>query len=281
MREGDIERLREAPSHYPDEVSDKHFLKALRTFIATTNASEKTYNDVRAASQACYPDDPFLSFDQVKRKLEMLTGVVPILHDMCIDTCAAFTGPFSSLDACPKCSQPRYHPGTSQPRRQFLTIPIGPVIQALHLSEETAEQMHYLERVTERILQDMEKNGGKVEGYYDTACGMDNLNAWRTGTIKKGDVVLQISLDGAQLYRDKESDCWIFIYVIHNLSPDLRYKKRFIIPGGFISGPNKPKHTDSFLYPALYHISALQQEGLRIWDASTHSYITNSTLWQT
>lgn len=277
MREGDIERLREAPSHYPDEVSDKHFLKALRTFIATTNSSEKTYNDVRAASQACYPDDPFLSFDQVKRKLEMLTGVVPILHDMCIDTCAAFTSPFSSLDACPKCSQPRYHPGTSQPRRQFVTIPIGPVIQALHLSEETAEQMHYLERITERILQDMEKNGGKVEGYYDTACGMDNLNAWRTGTIKKGDVLLQISLDGAQLYRDKESDCWIFIYVIHNLSPDLRYKKRFIIPGGFISGPNKPKHTDSFLYPALYHISALQQEGLRIWDASTHSYITNST----
>ena len=146
MREGDIERLREAPSHYPDEVSDKHFLKALRTFIATTNSSEKTYNDVRAASQACYPDDPFLSFDQVKRKLEMLTGVVPILHDMCIDTCAAFTSPFSSLDACPKCSQPRYHPGTSQPRRQFVTIPIGPVIQALYSSFEIAEHMHDLKR---------------------------------------------------------------------------------------------------------------------------------------
>jgi hypothetical protein len=92
MRKEDIERLREAPLHSPDEVSDKHFLKALRTFIATTNASEKTYNDVRAASQACYPDDPFLSFDQVKRKLEMLTGVVPILHDMCIDTCATSVG---------------------------------------------------------------------------------------------------------------------------------------------------------------------------------------------
>ncbi|KAF8229419.1 hypothetical protein L208DRAFT_1286816, partial [Tricholoma matsutake] len=51
----------------------------------------------------------------------------------------------------------------------------------------------------------------------------------------------------------------------------------FVIPGGFISGLNKLKHSDSFLYPSLYHILALQQEGLQIWDASTCSYITNST----
>ncbi|KAF8229421.1 hypothetical protein L208DRAFT_1286619, partial [Tricholoma matsutake] len=38
-----------------------------------------------------YPDDPFLSFDQVKCKLEMLTGVVPIMHNMCINTCTVFT----------------------------------------------------------------------------------------------------------------------------------------------------------------------------------------------
>jgi hypothetical protein len=129
----------------------------------------------------------------------------------------------------------------------------------------------------EQILKDIENNGGTVKEYNDTACGIHNLNAWRMGLIKKGDVLLQLSLDGAQLYRDKESDCWIFIYVIHNLSPDLRYRKRFVIPGGFISGPNKPKHSDSYVYPSLYHISALQREGLRIWDASTHSYITNST----
>jgi Transposase family tnp2 len=106
---------------------------------------------------------------------------------------------------------------------------------------------------------------------------MHNLNAWHMGQIKKGDVLLQLSLNGAQLYRNKESDCWIFIYIIHNLSPDLRYKKRFVIPGGFISGPNKPKHGDSYIYPSLYHISALQQEGLQIWDASTRSSVTNST----
>jgi len=56
--------------------------------------------------------------------------------------------------------------------------------------------------------------------------------------------------------------------VIHNLPPDVRYKKRYVIPGGFVPGPNKPKNIDSFVFPGLYHLAALQNEGLRIWDAS-------------
>jgi len=95
--------------------------------------------------------------------------------------------------------------------------------------------------------------------------------------IKKDDVLVQLSLDGAQLYRDKDSDCWIFVYIIHNLAPDLRYKKSMVIPAGFIPGPEKMKDSDSFLFPLLYHISALQNEGLRIWDASTNTHIPCST----
>ena len=35
----------------------------------------------------------------------------------------------------------------------------------------------------------------------------------------KDDIALQLSIDGAQLYRDKASDCWMFIWIIHNLHP--------------------------------------------------------------
>ncbi|KAF5379709.1 hypothetical protein D9615_005670 [Tricholomella constricta] len=262
MRPEDIQRLRDAPSDLPDDINDRHFLKALRTFLATTNASQETYSGI-------------------KRKVEHITGVTPIIHDMCVDTCVGFTGPFDALDACPKCSQPRYHPGTHEGRRQFSTIPIGPVIQALYRSEDTAALMHYLEDVTEQILKHADENGGEIANYNDTACGRESLNAWRAKKIKKGDICLQISLDGAQLYRDMESDCWIFIYIIHNLPPDVRYKKRFVIPGGFIGGPLKPKHPDSLLYPSIYHISALQNEGLHIWDASTKTRNHQSTVFIT
>jgi hypothetical protein len=35
-----------------------------------------------------------------------------------------------------------------------------------------------------------------------------------------------------------------------------------------IPGPNKPKNMDSFMFPSAHHLSALQKEGLHIWDAS-------------
>lgn len=277
MRQDDIDRLRAAEPDHRLDVTDVHFVKALRTFLSTTNASQATYNALRSTMMECYPDDPFLSFDQIKRRVEQLSGVVPIFHDMCQDTCVGFTGPFVDCDRCPICGRDRYRSGTRDPNRQFVTIPLGPVLQALYNSPETAENMHYRERATAEILDYARMHGGKVRDYSDTTCGRDYLDAVESGTIKKDDILVQLSLDGAQLYQDKESDCWIFIYIIHNLAPDLRYKKRMVIPAGFIPGPEKMKDGDSFLYPVLYHISALQNEGLRIWDASIQAHIPRST----
>lgn len=45
-------------------------------------------------------------------------------------------------------------------------------------------------------------------------------------------------------------------------------KQRQVLPGGFIPGPNKSKIVDFFLFPGLHHLSALQWEGLCVWNAS-------------
>ena len=82
-----------------------------------------------------------------------------------------------------------------------------------------------------------------------------------------------LSLDGCQLYEHKTSDCWIYIWVILDLPPDLRYKKKHVLIGGFIPGPNHPKNLDSFLHPGLHHVSALQKEGLPVWDSLTATVI--------
>ena len=277
MRPEDIERLRAADPDPRLDVMDEHFVKALQLFLSTTNASRTTYDNIRAGMLRCYPNDPFLSFWQVKQRVEQLSGVVPIFSDMCPDTCVGFTGPLDDCDHCPLCGKDRYRSGTRVPQRQFVTIPLGPVIQALYGSPETAGKMHYREQATAQILEYAQTHGGKLKGYYDTTCGRDYLEAVKTGKIKNDDVCVQLSLDGAQLYHDKESDCWIFVYIIHNLAPNLRYGKKLVIPAGFIPGPEKMKDSDSFLYPILYHISALQNEGLRIWDASTQTHISRST----
>src|SRR6201996_7798528 len=186
---------------------------------------------------------------------------------MCTKSCVAFTGPYSDLESCPRCSEPRYFPGSTKAQKQFSTVPIGPVVQAFYASSELSHHMHYLEKTLALNLETASNNHGLLDVYNDTTCSQELLDAWRDGRFKRNDVALQFSIDGAQLRRDQQSEAWVFIWVIHNLPPELRYKKAFVIPGAIVPGPNKPGDLDSFLFPSLYHVVALQREGLRIYDA--------------
>ncbi len=154
MELDDISRLREASPELPFDLDDPDFLFALRPFFATTNASEETYKSFLFAYKECHPSLQQYSFYQMKKYVEHLSGVVPLAHDMCIDTCAAFTGPFKDLEECYYCTKPRYENG--RPRRQFYTIPVGPIIQALYASPASAKNMQHRTEATQRILEYMD-----------------------------------------------------------------------------------------------------------------------------
>lgn len=123
----------------------------LDVYLATTgtNGSEASYEEVCAALRHLSPDigNTLLSHDQLKRKIAELTGVVPLMTDMCVNSCVAFAGPFAELRACPERSARCYETITqrkkviSVPRRQALTIPVGPQIQAQYRSPEGACNM--------------------------------------------------------------------------------------------------------------------------------------------
>ncbi|KIK72792.1 hypothetical protein PAXRUDRAFT_21576, partial [Paxillus rubicundulus Ve08.2h10] len=108
--------------------------------------------------------------------------------------------------------------------------------------------------------------------------GSAYLDAVRNEKIGLDDMLLIFSIDGAQLYKSKLSDCWIYIWIVLEHSPDERYKKKYVLPGAIIPGPNKPKFIESFLYPGFHHVSAVQHEGLTIWDTST-DWTFNSNLF--
>ena len=63
--------------------------------------------------------------------------------------------------------------------------------------------------------------------------GYQYLEAVKSGLIKEDDTMVAITLDGAQLYRDKDSDCYFLGWIILNLSPDRRYAKAGFEPGVF------------------------------------------------
>ncbi|KAF9555548.1 hypothetical protein CPC08DRAFT_753019 [Agrocybe pediades] len=202
----------------------------------------------------------------------------------------AFSGPFAHLKACTFCQQPRYDPdilASSQgkkkvPQKQYLTLPLGPQLQALWRTPEGARNMRYRSKLTKEILEKAKArpdNNIVIEEYEDVFHGEAYLNAVKDGRITDDDMVLMISIDGAQLYQMKQSTCWIYIWIILDLAPDLRYKKRHVLVGGVIPGPNKPKNIESFLFPGFHHVAALSKEGLSIWDALENRVAVEYKYW--
>ena len=76
-----------------------------------------------------------------------LTGVVPLIHDMCIDTYVAYTGPYHYLEECPLCKALQYDPVVFEmgigkkkvAQWQFHTLPVGPQLQGLYQSKESTK----------------------------------------------------------------------------------------------------------------------------------------------
>lgn len=263
-----LHRLRNPPNQCFDIKNHPDLCLGLDIFLASMKSSVDTYVTMREAILRRHPEDQILSYDQMKRAITEITGVTSVMHPMCKNSCIAFTGPFSNLDKCPKCQKPKLCPLMKKPYQEYHTILLGPILQALWREPSSARRFGYRQTITHAIIGELEANNGILSSYDDFFHGGDYLENVKKGGISNDDIVLMLSIDGAQLYAHKASDCWIYIWVIMDFSPDERYKKRHVLPSGFIPGPNKPKNLDSFLFPGLHHLCALQREGLRIWDAS-------------
>ena len=270
----ELEAFRNPQAISSSPSDDPDLLLSISNYVANLNASQDIYIKNRLNTQRRDPNIKMLSYDQVQRRVSKLSGVVTWQHDMCVDSCVGFTGPYADLEHCPhpRCGKPRYDPHKLEksggkikvPQKSFTTFPVGPQLQSRWKSPSMAQKMHYRRNKTADLFR--ECNEGTRDGYDDILGGYAYLEAVESGKIKEHNTVLMLSMDGAQLLRNKKSNCWIYIWILLDLAPDQRYKVRNILPGGIIPGPEKPKDIDSFLLPSLAHVSALQKEGLHIWD---------------
>ncbi|PIL33236.1 hypothetical protein GSI_04686 [Ganoderma sinense ZZ0214-1] len=248
---------------------------SIKLFLADTNGSEKIYKETRKAVLEHHPNDPILSHHSVKKKVAELTGIYPLTYDMCPKSCMAYTGPWEGLDRCKFCSEPRYDQDllaqakpVKKAHRMSDTYPIGPQVQARFRSPEGAQDMRHQQGEMGRIMRELEETEGELDRISDIIKGSDFWDAFQRGQISEDDLCLVFSMDDAQLYEHKASNVWIYIWILVDVSPGKRYKKKFILPGTIIPGPMKPKHADSFLFPGFHHVAALQCTGFWIWDAA-------------
>ena len=270
----------------PLDDPDLHL--SLRFYISSLNhnLSQKDYAGALLDIQEHYPESKMLSYDQVKQQVSDLSGVVTWKHDMCFKSYVAFTGPFANLEVCPdpRCWEPRYdqHKLTKSngkvkvPQKVFTMFALGPQLQAEWKNPQAAEGMLYRWCKTQEELA-RDKNADDYV-YNNIFCAEAYLKAIRKGKIKDEDMVVMLSIDGAQLFRNKKSDCWVYIWIILDLAPNKHYKVRNILPRGVIPGPGHPKNLDFFLFPGLAHVSAVQREGLRLYD-SYHCKVVTSQVF--
>ncbi len=263
------------PVTEPLTIDDPSFRLSLDIFLACDKSSEKTYGKMCAAVLRYDPLCEILSYEQVLHRIKIMSGVVPMFHDMCINSCMAYTGPFKSLLVCKYCEEPRYKPSrrpiaddphaNRKPHRQFLSIPVAPQWQAIWRDPTSAKHAAYGWEKVQKAEEEFQRTG-KISQYDDVQCGEDYHDLFRRGIIKMHNLIAVYSMDGIQLYRMKKSDTWIGIWTFMPLDPFVRYTKKHVRPALTIPGPNHPKHLDSFIFPSLHHMAALMNEGLPIWD---------------
>ena len=126
--------------------------------------------------------------------------------------------------------------------------------------------MFYQWQKTKELHQEQAAPGEPPGLYDDIFCSNAYWNLINDGLVTEYNSVLMLSIDDAQLYHSKQSDCWIYIWIVVDLTPDKCYKIQNILPGGVIPGPERPGNLNSFLFPGMAHVSAVQHEGLHIWD---------------
>ena len=222
----EIESLRN-PLHttLDDEIKNTPNLSlCLDLFVALEIYPDQAYTSVRSVIEKHFPDRKQLfSHYQMKNRIQWLSGVVSMATDMCPNSCMAYTGPLADRTTCLYCDAARYKltpeskvaacdEASCVPMQQFFTVPIGPQLQALWRHPKSAKLMKYRTLRTLQVQEEINANpNGQTQSYDDIFCGSEYLQAVADGKIGENDIYLIWSCDSAQLYRNVESDCWIFI----------------------------------------------------------------------
>ncbi|KAF8833584.1 hypothetical protein BDN67DRAFT_867568, partial [Paxillus ammoniavirescens] len=221
-----LQRIRNPPQATL-RIDDSDIRHSIGTYLALEHSSQDAYERVRHSHAINYPDrHGMLSFSEVERIIAQYTGVEKIQNDMCPKTCLAYTGPYEPLESCPTCTMSRWNQEKLQASngrskiaaRKFTTITLASQLQARFRHPQSAREMRYLHERTQQVLEHLRETG-EIPVVDDVVMGWDFLGAVLDGDIKPDDIVVMVSLDGAQLYQSKESDCWIYVWVLLNMSP--------------------------------------------------------------
>ena len=126
------------PPCQPLQINNAGHHHSILIYLATEHSSKDAYEKICWSTARNFSGAPgiedLLSFHKVESLITELTGIEKIQHDMCFNSCTAFTGPYSKFEECPLCGASCWNQelfwatnGHSKvPAKRFTTIPLGP-----------------------------------------------------------------------------------------------------------------------------------------------------------
>jgi hypothetical protein len=153
-----------------------------------------------------------LSWKEAQSRITRLSSLMPKLYDCCINSCAAFTGPWRTLTHCPYsyCRQACFNETTGRPRKQFLYLPTTPCLVAFYANLEQNSHMpchakfEHEDGITHNIFDGIQYHS--LLGQLVTPIGRQ-LQLFRY-FLDPRDAALGLSTDGYAPFKKRKKRVW-------------------------------------------------------------------------
>lgn len=229
--------------------SEESLIEGLRLLYVKSNFnfSEAAFNDIIKV----FRNNCEISLFKIKNKLKLIVGIEPQIYDMCVNSCCAFTGDFENESKCRYCSKSRYYAGKARKHLPYISI-----IERLKLQFKNSQR-------SRELLYRYNYTYNKENLFHDDIGDIFDGQIYRelldSGYFPDSrDIAFSASCDGYQIFRQKTDDCWVFLFLNNNLPQELRVKKENLMITLIIPGPKQPQDFNSFLYPLIQEMKALQ-----------------------
>jgi hypothetical protein len=221
------------------------------------NATRQSYDEMPRGQQPT-PED-IKTWKRTQAAATRISGLKPVLYDCCVNSCCAFTGPKSSLEACPYCNADRFD-ASRKPRKRFSYVPLIPRLVALMANEEKAKEARYRGEVHKHdpaMLQDI-FDGKLYRSLLNKRVSIGGRLQRHTFFQDTRDMALGFSTDGYAPFRKRSKTAWPLLLYNYNLPPEVRFHLENILCVGVIPGPKKPHDFDSFIWPLVQELVQLE-----------------------
>ena len=103
-------------------ILDESDLTLLRAYALKLEdcLTDKAFNKLRFA----FPQSPIDTLKNTQKRVRFLSCFQPVRYHCCPSSCVCYTGPYETLDKCPKCNTDRYKADGMTPQAILRIFPL-------------------------------------------------------------------------------------------------------------------------------------------------------------